>query len=123
MLAILRTSHTPCRAQVWQSILSQRIDFHAAELEQVSAAARDLLKGLLERDPDARLTPKQALEHPWIKVRPFLRRIPVWTAQPRRSVFSVCLKPGAWIDSQTGRASTQAALCVSCRKATSAELT
>jgi serine/threonine protein kinase len=55
-------------AQVWQSILSQRIDFHAAELEQVSAAARDLLKGLLERDPDARLTPKQALEHPWIKV-------------------------------------------------------
>ncbi len=52
---------------MWQSILSQRIDFHAAELEQVSAAARDLLKGLLERDPDARLTPKQALEHPWIK--------------------------------------------------------
>ena len=55
--------------QVWQSILSQRIDFHAAELEQVSGAARDLLKGLLERDPDARLTPKQALEHPWIKAR------------------------------------------------------
>ena len=53
--------------QVWQSILSQRIDFHAAELEEVSGAARDLLKGLLERDPDARLTPKQALEHPWIK--------------------------------------------------------
>ena len=52
---------------MWQSILSQRIDFHAAELEQVSGAARDLLRGLLERDPDARLTPKQALEHPWIK--------------------------------------------------------
>ncbi len=62
---------------MWQSILSQRIDFHAAELEQVSAAARDLLKGLLERDPDARLTPKQALEHPWIKARILVLSYPV----------------------------------------------
>ena len=66
---------------MWQSILSQRIDFHAAELEQVSAPARDLLKGLLERDPDARLTPKQALEHPWIKARVFMLPNPVHPVQ------------------------------------------
>lgn len=55
--------------QVWHSILSQKIDFEAEELQSVSVAARNLLEGLLERDPADRLTPKQALVHPWIKVR------------------------------------------------------
>ena len=55
--------------QVWHSILSSNISFDVVELESVSAAARDLLEGLLERDPDDRLTPKQALIHPWIKVK------------------------------------------------------
>lgn len=54
--------------QVWQAILSQRIDMGAPELQGVSAPAKDLLMGLLQRDPAERLTPKQALEHPWIKV-------------------------------------------------------
>lgn len=56
--------------QVWQAILSQRIDMGAPELKNVSPPAKDLLAGLLERDPDSRLTPKQALDHPWIRVRP-----------------------------------------------------
>jgi calcium-dependent protein kinase len=53
--------------QVWQAILSQRIDMGAPELRKVSPAAKDLLTGLLERDPDSRLTPKQALDHPWVR--------------------------------------------------------
>jgi len=54
-------------AQVWQAILSQRIDMGAPELRGVSPAAKDLLTGLLEREPLQRLTPKQALDHPWIR--------------------------------------------------------
>lgn len=55
--------------QVWQAILSKRIDMEAPELRNVSTAAKDLLQGLLERDPERRLTPRQALDHPWIRVR------------------------------------------------------
>jgi serine/threonine protein kinase len=53
---------------VWQAILSKRIDMAAPELRNVSTAAKDLLQGLLERDPERRLTPRQALDHPWIRV-------------------------------------------------------
>ena len=55
--------------QVWQAILSQRIDLEAPELRSTSAAAKDLLRELLERDPATRFTPRQALNHPWIRVR------------------------------------------------------
>jgi calcium-dependent protein kinase len=59
--------------QVWQAILSKRIDMAAPELRTVSTAAKDLLQGLLERDPERRLTPRQALDHPWIRVRLCMR--------------------------------------------------
>jgi calcium-dependent protein kinase len=54
---------------VWQAILSQNVDYDAREVRVLSMPARDLLKGLLERDPAVRLTAKQALEHPWVRVR------------------------------------------------------
>lgn len=59
--------------QVWQAILTQRIDFNARELRGISSSARDLLGGLLDRDPTLRLTAQQALEHPWIKVGTHMR--------------------------------------------------
>lgn len=34
---------------------------------QVSSAALDLLKGLLQRDPAQRVSVAQALEHPWLR--------------------------------------------------------
>jgi len=89
-------------AQVWQAILSQRIDMGAPELRIVSPAAKDLLTGLLERDPDSRLTPKQALDHPWIRVRSSLLALPMlvspghtqtccWSVEKRASVD--CAQP------------------------------
>jgi len=35
--------------------------------EDVSANARNLLRGLLEINPEKRLTIKQIYEHPWLK--------------------------------------------------------
>ena len=35
--------------------------------EDISANARDLLRGLLEPDPEARLTMRQVLQHPWME--------------------------------------------------------
>lgn len=36
--------------------------------DNVSDEAKDLLLGLLEKDPEFRITAKEALQHPWIKV-------------------------------------------------------
>ena len=54
--------------QVWQAILVNTIDWEAETVKKnMSEGARDLLKGLLRRDPKQRLTAVQALEHPWVK--------------------------------------------------------
>lgn len=53
---------------MWKAILTDKVDFNAPELKQVSAPAKELLRGLLERDPKRRLKPSQALKHPWIQV-------------------------------------------------------
>lgn len=57
-----------CTPQVWKAILTDRIDFNAPELKAISAPARELLRGLLDRDPRKRLKPSEALKHPWIQV-------------------------------------------------------
>lgn len=41
-------------------------DIHGPEFK-VSSAAKDLISGLLNPDPNKRLTPKQVLEHPWLR--------------------------------------------------------
>ena len=37
-------------------------------IEEISDDAKDLLKGLLNKDPDKRLTIDEILKHPWIKI-------------------------------------------------------
>ena len=37
------------------------------KIEKISSIAKDLLHGLLNKDPDKRLTIEQILEHPWLK--------------------------------------------------------
>ena len=37
------------------------------KIEKISSTAKDLLHGLLNKDPDKRLTIEQILEHPWLK--------------------------------------------------------
>ncbi|KAL0030347.1 hypothetical protein WJX77_011206 [Trebouxia sp. C0004] len=54
--------------QVWQAILVKKLDLDSSWVKQsMSEGARNLLKGLLVREPASRLTANQALEHPWIK--------------------------------------------------------
>ena len=54
--------------QVWQAILVKKVDLNSAHLKDLmSDGARDLLKGLLRRDPAQRMTALIALDHPWVK--------------------------------------------------------
>ena len=54
--------------QVWQAILVKKVDLDAPHLKELmSDGARDLLKGLLRRDPAQRMTALQGLDHPWVK--------------------------------------------------------
>ncbi len=53
---------------MWKAILTDRMDFNASELKPISDPAKELLRGLLDRDPRKRLKPSEALKHPWIQV-------------------------------------------------------
>lgn len=54
--------------EVWKSILVDKLDLDTPELRaQMSALALDLLRKLLIRDPNQRLSAAEALQHPWIK--------------------------------------------------------
>lgn len=44
----------------------QIIDANYELKDEISAEARDLIKGLLTRNPKKRLTVDQALKHPWL---------------------------------------------------------
>ncbi|CAL5222918.1 g5351 [Coccomyxa viridis] len=53
--------------QVWQAVLTKRVELESRKLKStISDSARDLLKGLLVRDQDKRMTAAQALQHPWV---------------------------------------------------------
>lgn len=75
--------------QVWRSILSDPIDLESeAVVSAMSPAARDLLAGLLARDPNDRLSAAEALAHPWVQV--WLR---VWlrvNTQHKEQCVGVC---------------------------------
>ncbi|KAI3434801.1 hypothetical protein D9Q98_002859 [Chlorella vulgaris] len=53
--------------QVWKSILTDKINWNAAALREVSPPARDLLKQMLDRNPAKRLRAGAALRHPWLQ--------------------------------------------------------
>ncbi|KAL4446799.1 hypothetical protein ABPG77_008043 [Micractinium sp. CCAP 211/92] len=52
--------------QVWKSILTDKINWSAPALREVSAPAKDLLKQMLERNPAKRVRAADALRHPWL---------------------------------------------------------
>ncbi|KAG0490491.1 hypothetical protein HPP92_007354 [Vanilla planifolia] len=51
---------------VAQAILRGNIDFNREPWPSVSENAKDLVRQMLEPDPQCRLTAKQVLEHPWL---------------------------------------------------------
>lgn len=52
-----------CRA----SILNGKLDFNKRCWDGISSGAKEFVKSLLNRDPAARPTAKQALSHPWVR--------------------------------------------------------
>lgn len=53
--------------QVWRAVLADPIDFRSPALKNCSPAARDLLKRMLVRDPDRRISASGALAHPFLR--------------------------------------------------------
>uniref|UniRef100_A0ACD5Y241 Uncharacterized protein n=1 Tax=Avena sativa TaxID=4498 RepID=A0ACD5Y241_AVESA len=53
--------------KIAQAILRGGIDFNREPWPRVSANAKDLIRRMLDPDPNTRLTATQVVEHPWLK--------------------------------------------------------
>jgi serine/threonine protein kinase len=51
---------------IFEKIIAAQYDFPAEYWEEVSPAAKEFIKSLLVKEPEKRLTAKQALAHPWL---------------------------------------------------------
>jgi serine/threonine protein kinase len=56
--------------------------------EDISVEARDLLKGLLEKDPQKRLSISQTLAHPWLADAVDASDMELFTEQERQYIKS-----------------------------------
>lgn len=50
----------------YQNVLNQPLEFPEAEWNTVSPDAIDLIKGLLDKDPETRMQPEEAMRHKWL---------------------------------------------------------
>lgn len=71
MLYIMLCGYPPfdgeTQEEIFENILNGEVDFSEEEWNEVSEEGKDLVKALLTNEND-RLTPKQALKHPWFKM-------------------------------------------------------
>jgi len=54
-------------AEMFELIKEANYDFPSPYWDKISESAKDLVRGLLCKDPDERLTCEQALRHPWVQ--------------------------------------------------------
>ncbi|KAG4964132.1 hypothetical protein AAZX31_14G206600 [Glycine max] len=52
---------------IFEAILGGKLDLESAPWPSISAAAKDLIRKMLNNDPKKRITAAEALEHPWMK--------------------------------------------------------
>ncbi|XP_051218651.1 calcium-dependent protein kinase 12 [Lolium perenne] len=52
---------------IFDAILVGQLDFSSSPWPTISESAKDLIRQMLNRDPQKRITAVQALEHPWLK--------------------------------------------------------
>lgn len=62
-------------------IRNGQYDFPNAEWKNISTEAKDLIRGLLKTDPDARLTIEQVMRNPWIAHHTTVPPTPLFSAQ------------------------------------------
>jgi serine/threonine protein kinase len=90
---LIPAAHFCC--DVSQAILSNEIDWDAPELQPLSAAARDFLERLLQRNPVLRPSAAEALEHPWLAVEGAANDMPLKVHEDKRVACCVVLFVGA----------------------------
>lgn len=54
-------------AEMFELIKEADYDFPSPYWDKISDSAKDLVRGLLQKDPTKRLTSKKTMEHPWVK--------------------------------------------------------
>lgn len=64
--------HKKEKGQMFQRIANAQYTFHPQRWDTISQEAKDMVAKLLQVDPNARLTARQALEHPWLAQFPEL---------------------------------------------------
>jgi calcium-dependent protein kinase len=52
---------------ICQKIVSEEVNYNIKRIKELSSESVDLMKKLLEKNPDKRISSKEALEHIWIK--------------------------------------------------------
>ncbi|XWS33861.1 hypothetical protein CRYUN_Cryun22dG0119400 [Craigia yunnanensis] len=62
---------------IFKEVLKNKPDFHRKPWPTISNSAKDFVKKLLLKDPQARLTAAQALSHPWVREGGNASEIPV----------------------------------------------
>ena len=53
--------------EIWKKIISEEINYSSSKFKSLSKESKDLLKKLLVKNPDKRISASEALEHIWIK--------------------------------------------------------
>ena len=59
------------------------INKHPKKIKKISSEAKDLLKGLLNKDPNKRLTIEEILNHPWLKNEKNCKKYKLFTKAER----------------------------------------
>ena len=59
-------ANSPSLSKVWKSILTDSVDFKRNHWVGISDEGKDFVNALLNKDPKARPTAKEALKHPWL---------------------------------------------------------
>ncbi|DBA73193.1 TPA: hypothetical protein ACH3X1_011269 [Trebouxia sp. C0004] len=62
-----RKPNSPALSVVWQAILTQQPSFTGKAWQDISEPAKNFVKRLLNKDPKARPSAKDALQDPWLK--------------------------------------------------------
>ena len=51
--------------EIFRNVMKQDLTFDPADWNRISSQAKDLVKKMLNKDPETRITANACLEHPW----------------------------------------------------------